>query len=112
MCSKLTEWMGNNPAMAIMLGVVMASTILNKIIDYYGADHPKMKRALRFVIDLLAMLPMKGSPSRGVQMPMLGWSAKPEAEKPNEEPEDNSAGDTDTEPGPADEDAKEATPDA
>jgi hypothetical protein len=65
---------------------VVASTIATRWIDWYGADHPRVVRALRFLLSLLSLLPAPGSASRGlvvrlpgcaVQVPGLSYSAKP-----------------------------------
>lgn len=59
----------------VIVGAVCVSTIADRIIKQYGEDSPKLKKWMRFLIDLLSMLPSKGHPIRGgVQVPMLSYS--------------------------------------
>jgi len=73
----MVAWIVAHPWVAAGVAVVALSTVLNLVLRHYGPSHPRLKRALRFALDLLAALPMRGSPSRGLQLPGLSWSAPP-----------------------------------
>lgn len=77
----MIDWIKSHPWETVAIVTVALSTIANVVIGHYGDGHPRLRRALRFLIDLLSALPMKGSPSRGLQVPGLSVSAPPPAEK-------------------------------
>ena len=64
---------------AITLVIV---TVLDRYLAYYKDDDPKVTKFLRFLIDLISVLPSKGhSLARGLQLPLISTSGKPSDEK-------------------------------
>lgn len=82
----MLEWIKAHWQQLAMWGLPAAavlSTVLVKWIDFYGEDHPRAKRLLRFVLSLLSLLPARGAVGAGVrlvvgsaevQIPGVSWS--------------------------------------
>jgi hypothetical protein len=80
--SEILERIFSTEAVLFATAVAVAiSTVLDRYLEYYKPDDPGLKKLLRFIIDLLSILPSKGhSLKRGLQPPILGSSGPPPKE--------------------------------
>lgn len=62
----------------VAIAVTVLSTIMTKLIDFYGPGRPRLVKFGRFLLSLLAALPAKGSQTVGLRLgpvavPLLSW---------------------------------------
>lgn len=66
-----------NPLAFAGLVAVLLSSVANLIIKHWGQQNDRLKRVLSFIVDLLSLIPGKGSPSKGLQLPLVSVSVPP-----------------------------------
>ena len=83
-------WLQANWTWIVPVAVAIASTVLVKWCEFYGHDNPRLTRAIRFLLSLMAFLPARGAVGKGVRLmvggleiapPLTSWSA-PDNTKP------------------------------
>ena len=65
------------------IAAVLISTVLVRVVEWYGDGHPALRRGIGFALSLLALVPTRGGVSAGVrvavgraevQVPLASWS--------------------------------------
>lgn len=84
--NQITAWLEAHPWVDVAAIVVFVSTILDRALPHVSPETARILRPLRWLVDLLSMLPSKGHSLRGgLQVPGLSWSGPP-SEKPGPGP--------------------------